>query len=718
MPQALIELLSEEIPARMQTRAAEDFRRLMLSALDEAGLTYDDAKTEAHAGPRRLTLVIEGLPPKQPDRREEKKGPREGAPQGAIEGFLKSAGLASLAQCELRDTGKGNFYFAVTEKKGAPTLQVLEDILLALLAKFPWPKSMVWSEGDFAWVRPLRNVLLVFDRETSVNLERKSQGRIPSFGSTYGHRLAGSEPITAIRDFKDYQEKLRNAHVLIDASERRVEILAYARYLADEKGFVFRQDEALLEEVAGLVEWPLALMGKIDERFMALPPEVLMTTMRVHQKYFALTDKEGKLAPYFIVIANRHPDNTPKPAQDNIIHGNERVLRARLADAEFFWDQDRRIPLADRLPALAEVTYHAKLGTLRDKARRIEALAAGIAETLQFSPTEIAETREAARLAKADLVSGMVGEFPELQGIMGDHYARAHGLSLEIAQAIGDHYKPLGSKDSLPGNALGQIVALADKIDTLIGFFSIGEQPTGSRDPFSLRRAALGIIRIILDGGLAVLDLKALFLAARHGYAGQAGFSGIAAEDVAAEAMAFLLDRLKVRLREGGTINDDGIRHDIVEAVFATLNESTGGAYALNIIDLRANALKALLAIEDGENLLIGLKRAANILRIEEKKDKTSYDGEVDSGLLKLPEEIALKVALDAAGPKIAAEMKNHDYEGAMRTISNLRAPIDAFFEKVTVNDAAAELRANRLRLLKRMTKIAAEIADFSRIEG
>jgi glycyl-tRNA synthetase beta chain len=682
MPELLIELLSEEIPARMQTRAAEDLKRLFTEAFTAAGLAFTEARS--FMTPRRLTLVVDGLPERQPDISEERRGPRVGAPEQAIQGFLKGAGLKSLGEAEQRDTGKGVFWFAVAKKAGRRTPEVIAEVIADTLRRFPWPKTMHWPQADIVWIRPLRQVLAVFDGRP-IELAGFS-----SSNETHGHRFMAPQPIR-VESFADYNERLAQAFVILDALERRERIITQAELLARDAGLALRPDPALLEEVTGLVEWPVVLMGHIEERFMALPPEVLTTTMRAHQKYFALEDGTGKLAPRFLVVANIEP----KDGGAVVIAGNERVLRARLADAEFFWNLDRKTPLEGRLPALQEIVFHAKLGTVADKVARVAKLAPELAREIPGADPKQAE--RAARLAKADLVTGMVGEFPELQGVIGRYYALAAGESSAVAEAIAEHYAPQGPNDLCPTAPVSVAVALADKLDTLVGFFSIGEKPTGSKDPFALRRAALGIIRLVVENGLR-LGLREYFDQAKPTTA-DSGVPG--------ELMEFLTDRLKVHLRERG------VRHDLVAAVFAL-----GGEDDLVRLLARVEALQRFLGSEDGANLLVAFRRAANILKIEEQRDARRYEPQLDPSLFRATEEKKLHAALAEARDAIEAALAGERFEEVMRLLARLRPVVDAFFDRVTVNAPEPELRANRLRLLAAIPATLGQVADFSRIEG
>ena len=698
MAELLLELFSEEIPARMQARAAEDLQRLVSDKLKAAGLTFTSAKSLVT--PRRLALVIDGLPLAQPDVKEEKKGPRVGSPQQAVDGFLKSAGLTSLDACEKRDTGKGEFYFAVIDKKGVTTAAILPEIILAAMNDLPWPKSMRWAGNTQRWVRPLHSIIALLDGKVLSGAFDLGGDKVAFGDKTKGHRFLSSGEIT-VTSFADYQAKLKAAKVILDQAERRAEIKRQAEAAAAKEALTVKQDDGLLDEVTGLVEWPTVLIGKIDDEFMSVPHEVLTTSMRVNQKYFALLDKSGKLAPRFLVTANIEASDGGAA----IIHGNERVLRARLSDAKFFWDQDLKISLSARAPLLDAITYHAKLGSVGQKVSRVKALARDLAKFIPGCDAGLAN--QAAGLAKADLVSGMVGEFPELQGIMGRYYARHEKLPEAVADAIADHYKPLGPNDTCPSAPVSVAVALADKIDTLTGFFAVDEKPTGSKDPFALRRAALGIIRLILENKLRLKLRDVLGLTYSGYYDSVGGFDKNAPKAVINDLMDFFADRLKVALKEQGT------RHDLISAVFALGNEDD-----LTRLLARVDALKALVDSTDGANLLAGYKRAANILRIEEKKDGTAHDGAVDATWLKQDEETALHKALTEATAQVTAAIGKEDFGAAMKALAGLRAPVDAFFDKVTVNAEEKELRGNRLRLLNSIRSTFNLVADFSKIEG
>ena len=686
MAELLLELFSEEIPARMQSRAADDLKRLATDALKVAGLQF--ARADAYVTPRRLALAVDGLPEKQPDVTEEKKGPRVGSPDQAIQGFLKGAGLTSLDQCEKREIGKAEFWFAVAEKKGRATAEVLSEILPDVVAKLPWPKSMRWATETVRWVRPLHSILCVFNSAV-VNF---AFGPVKASNATRGHRFLAPGAITA-KNFSEYKAKLRSAYVMLDTAERAEAIWADAGAQAKTLGLTLREDRGLLDEVAGLVEWPVPLIGSIDASFMDLPPEAMTTTMRANQKYFALLNADGSLASKFVIVANMLTDDGGKA----VIAGNERVLRARLSDARFFWDQDRKVPLAERVPALKDIVFHAKLGTVGDKVERIAALAV---ELCDFINADRDRARSAAELCKADLVTGMVGEFPELQGIMGRYYALASGEAFEVANAIAEHYAPKGPNDQCPTEPVSVAVALADKIDTLVGFFAVGEKPTGSGDPFALRRAALGVIRLVLENKLRLPLGRVLGEAAKlYGKTASAFDNG--------ELLSFFADRLKVALRE------KGVRHDLIDAVF-----SLGGEDDLVRLVARVEALGSFLTSDDGANLLVAYRRAANIVGIEEKKDKTTYAGSVEEARLTLPEEKKLHQVLGLAKQGLELALDKEDFAGAMSVLASLRQPVDAFFDQVTVNADDKDLRINRLRLLTAIRDTMNNVADFSKIEG
>lgn len=694
MPELLLEIRSEEIPARMQAGAADDLKRLVSDGLKEAGLSFTAA--HAYVTPQRLVLVVEGLPLAQPDMKEEKRGPRTDAPQPAIDGFLKANDL-TLGQCEKRGTAKGDFWFAVVEKKGQPTDLVFTNILISVILSFPWPKSMRWGETRTGWVRPLQSVVILFDGKP-VNLIIDS---LESVNTVCGHRFHAPAPFE-VHDFADYKSKLKHNYVIVDQAERRRVISEQVERLAAGEKLKLKPDQGLLNEVTGLVEWPVVLIGRIDDRFMTLPPEVLSTAMRSHQKYFSLLNADGSPAPRFIVVANMEAKDGGKA----IIAGNERVLRARLADAKFFWDQDRRKRLEHRLPALAERVFYKGLGAMADKAERIALLAGKLADYTGVDPVR---AERAARLAKADLSSAMVGEFPELQGIMGGYYARADGEGEDVAEAITRHYAPQGPNDDCPSQPPAVTVALADKIDTLVGFFGIDEKPTGSKDPFALRRAALGVIRLIIENNLR-MPLLDVFRTARKFYGDDA--LKIAPDKSADELLSFFADRLKAHLKE------KGVRHDLISAVFDVETPGDGGEDDLVRLLARVGALKGFLETDDGANLLVAYRRAANILRIEEKKDGLSYDGVADEKLFAEDDERILFDCLAGVTVKCRAAVKDERFADAMTELARLRAPVDAFFDKVTVNCEDSGLRGNRLRLLSQIRSALGGIADFSRIEG
>lgn len=706
MAEFLLELLSEEIPARMQARAAEDLRRLVTGKLKAAGVAFE--RSAAHVTPRRLTLAIDGLPEKQPDVSEEKKGPRVGAPEQALRGFVKGNGLASIDQAERRETPKGTFYFAVRRVPGRPTADVLAEIVIGAVQEMPWPKSMRWATAGGRWVRPLRSALAILDgaplKAALPFAEQAGESAAYRFGKrTSGHRFLAPERFE-VESFADYRAKLRAAKVMLERGERRRAIEEGAAALAAGAGLTVKDDAGLLDEVAGLVEWPVPLMGRIDAVFMDLPPEVLTTSMRSHQKYFSTLDGEGRLADRFLLVANME---TPD-AGAAVVAGNERVLRARLADARFFWDQDRKRSLASRAPDLKDVVFHARLGTLDEKVDRLRALAVEIARHIPGA--DIDRVRSAARLAKADLTAGMVGEFPELQGVMGRYYARHDGEHDEVAEAIAEHYSPLGPADACPSAPVSVAVALADKIDTLVGFWAIDEKPTGSKDPYALRRAALGAIRLIVENRLRLPLMPVFAVAARllenrleRGPAAKIAGPGETLPDL----LAFFADRLRALLR------DKGVRHDLIAAVFALGGEDD----LVRLLD-RVRALQTFLASDDGSNLLVAYRRAANIVRIEEKKDKVAYDGALDEGRLRQDEEHGLLAALNGVLGEAGPALRSEDYGAAMAALARLRGPIDAFFDEVTVNAEDAAVRENRLRLLSRIGATLDRVADFSRIEG
>ncbi|HEV2509310.1 glycine--tRNA ligase subunit beta [Bosea sp. (in: a-proteobacteria)] len=712
MPDLLLELFSEEIPARMQRKAAEDLKKLVTDALVERGLTYEGAK--AFATPRRLALTIAGLPVRGRDVREERKGPRVGAPDAAVQGFLKAAGLTSLDQATIvSDPKKGDSYIAVIEKPGQETVAAIAEIVPAVIRAFPWPKSMRWGKasaesGSLRWVRPLHSILCTFGAETEdPEVVPFEVDGIKSGNVTYGHRFHAPGPIT-VKRFDDYVPSLERAKVVLDADRRKEIILADARNLAFAAGLELVEDEGLLEEVAGLVEWPVVLMGDFEERFLDIPGEAIRATIRANQKCFVLRDPAtGELANRFIPVSNLMASDGGLA----ITAGNGRVVRARLSDAAYFWQTDRSPlpdldtfedsakklgldlakPLDQRMAKLDRlgVVFHAKLGTQGERVQRIAALAKELAPIVGADP---ALAERAASLAKADLPTEMVGEFPELQGLMGRKYAELQGENPSVAAAIEEHYKPLGPSDRVPADPVSVAVALADKLDTLVGFWAIDEKPTGSKDPYALRRAALGVIRLVVENGVRL------------------GLSRLAKDS---DLLSFFHDRLKVMLR------DQGARHDLVDAV---LGEGASANDDLLLITRRVAALGRFLDTEDGKNLLAGYRRAANILKAEEKKDgEGAFAGKADLQLIAdagLIEEKALAVALAQATPKAEAAITAEDYEGAMAALAELRPAVDAFFDKVTVNDPDPALRANRLKLLNQLREATRAVADFGRIAG
>jgi glycyl-tRNA synthetase beta chain len=690
MSELLLEILSEEIPARMQARAADDLKRLVTEKLTAAGLNFTAARV--FVTPRRLALVVDGLPERQPDLKEEKKGPRVGSPDQAIQGFLKGAGLSSLDACEKRVVGKAEFWFAVVERKGSATREVLPAAIIEAIKALPWPKSMRAGTARFAWVRPMQSIVAMFAGKALDGAFDLGGASIPFADSTVGHRFMAPARF-AVTGFADYVAKLKAAKVILDPAERRAKIAADATAAAAKLGVKLRDDPGLLDEVTGLVEWPVVYAGAIDEKFMGVPAEVLVTSMRAHQKYFATLNSDGSLARHFVVVANMETADGGKL----VVAGNERVLRARLSDAKFFWDQDRKTRLEARLPSLEQRVFHAKLGTVAEKVGRMQAVAGAIAA--KIGGDELKAIR-AAKLAKADLSSGMVGEFPELQGIMGRYYARYDGEDEIVANAIREHYQPLGPGDACPSAPVSIAVALADKIDTLVGFWTIDEKPTGSKDPFALRRSALGVIRLIVENRLR-LPLAGVFVAARSAFG---EFARVGLED---DLLAFLADRLKVTLKE------KGVRHDLIDAVFALGDEDD-----LVRLLARVDALSAFLKTDDGSNLLIAARRASNILAIESKKDGRTYDELPSQGLLVESEEVALAQSLSRVEFAVSAALSKDDFAAAMAALASLRAPVDAFFDKVTVNSDDSGSRENRLRLLSHIRRRLSQVADFARIEG
>ena len=686
MPDLLIELFSEEMPARMQGRAREDLQKLVTDGLVEAGLTYAHAR--AFSTPRRLVLALEGLSKESPTLREERKGPKTDAPEKAIEGFLRSTGL-SLEQLEIRDDKKGQVYFAVTERAGRPAAEIVAEVLDRTIRNFPWPKSMRWGSGSLRWVRPLHSILCILTDETGAEVVPLDVDGIAAGNSTQGHRFMAPGTFT-VSGFDDYAAKLKAAKVVLDPAERADIIWHDAQNLAFARGLELVEDKGLLAEVAGLVEWPVALLGDIAPEFLELPPEVLQTSMKEHQKFFSVKNPKTGRIEGFVTVANRETVDHGA----TILKGNLKVLSARLSDAKFFWENDLRTVKAEGLEGmgagLANVTFHNKLGSQGARVERIEALAREIAPIVGASPDLAAE---AARVAKSDLRSEMVYEFPELQGIMGRYYAKSANLPDAVADACRDHYAPLGPSDAVPSEPVSVAVALADKIDTLTGFWAIDEKPTGSKDPYALRRAALGVIRLVLANGLRA-NLAQLFVDSN--------------EDAdAADLLSFFHDRLKVFLR------DQGIRHDVIDAVLAM-----PGNDDLTLVVKRAEALSDFLKTEDGENLIQGFKRANNILTQAEEKDGVEYSFGADPKFAEDASEKALFAALDAAEAAIAPAQKAEDFAAVMGEMAKLRAPIDAFFTAVQINAENEILRRNRLNLLSRIRHICLDVADLTKLEG
>ncbi|MFH5775727.1 glycine--tRNA ligase subunit beta [Paracoccus sp. NGMCC 1.201697] len=685
MPDLLIELFSEEIPARMQARAREDLKKLVTDGLVAAGLTY--ASAGAFSTPRRLVLTVEGLTAHSPTTREERKGPRTDAPDAALEGFLRSTGLTK-DQLEARDDKKGQVWFAVIAKAGRPAAEIVAEVLDSAIRNFPWPKSMRWGAGSLRWVRPLHSIICLLSDEGGANVVPLEVEGITAGNTTRGHRFMAPDEIT-VTGFDDYAAKLRRARVMLDSAEREAAIRQEAANLAFARGWEIMPDDGLLSEVAGLVEWPVPLMGVIEDRFLSLPPEVLQTSMKEHQKFFSARNPKTGRIEGFVTVANiETPDNG-----ETILKGNQRVLAARLSDAVFFWENDRREAksgMADWAEGLKSVTFQSKLGSQADRIDRIAQLAREIAPLVG---ADVDEVEQAARVAKLDLRSAMVGEFPELQGTMGRYYALEAGKAPAVADAARDHYSPLGPSDAVPVAPVSIAVALADKLDTLTGFWAIDEKPTGSKDPFALRRAALGVIRLVLGNGVRG-KLSAI---AAKGYPGAD----------AADLLNFFHDRLKVFLK------DQGIRHDIIDAVL-----SMPGNDDLVLLVNRAVALNDVLKTEDGTNLLQGLKRASNILTQAEAKDGVEYSFGADPKFAETEQERALFDALDKAEPAIREAVRGEDFPAAMQGIATLRAPIDAFFEAVQINTDNQIVRRNRLNLLSRIREAGRLVADFGRIEG
>nr|WP_306131698.1 glycine--tRNA ligase subunit beta [Roseivivax marinus] len=700
MPDLLIELFSEEIPARMQARAAEDLKARVTDGVVEAGLTY--AHAAAFATPRRLTLALEGLTDHSPTLREERRGPKVGAPEKAIEGFLRGAGVAREDLVE-REEKKGTFYFATVETPGRPADAIVAEVLEGVIRTFPWPKSMRWGAGSLRWVRPLHRILCILTDEAEHRVVPLNVDGIEAGDVTEGHRFMAPAPF-AVSGFEDYAAKLKRAKVILDPAERAEIIRNDAEQRAFASGLEVVEDQGLLAEVAGLVEWPVVLMGEIGAEFLDLPPEVLMTSMKEHQKFFSVRNPKTGRIESFVTVANR------ETADDGatILVGNQKVLAARLSDAKFFWDNDLRVavdakmqPWTDRL---ADVTFHNKLGSQAARIDRIAALARELAPQVG-ADADLAE--QAARVAKADLSSEMVYEFPELQGLMGRYYSEAAGLPAEVAAACEDHYAPLGPSDAVPTAPVSVAVSLADKIDTLTGFWAIDEKPTGSKDPFALRRAALGVIRLALVNDLR-LSLEAEDGPLTRGLSAQPGMDDDSDRTArAADLLAFFHDRLKVHLR------GEGVRHDVIDACLAM-----PGSDDLTLLVNRARALQGVVDTEDGTNLVQGFKRANNILIQAEDKDGVEYRFGADPKFAEADEEKALFAALDAAEAEIAPAMEREDFAAAMSAMAGLRPAVDAFFEAVQVNAENQIVRRNRLNLLARIREVCLQVADLTRLEG
>lgn len=735
MPDLLLELFSEEVPARMQAKAADDLRRMVTDKLVAEGLVYEGAK--AFATPRRLALTVHGIPSRQPDLKTERRGPKMGAPDAAVQGFLKATGLTSLDEAKIQRDPKGDFYIALIEKPGRPAIDVLAEILPVIIRTFPWPKSMRWGArsgkpGSLNWVRPLHAITATFGLETEEpDVVKFSVDGIEAGQTTYGHRFMAPAPIQ-VRRFEDYEAKLKAAKVILDPQARKNIILADAKELAFAQGLELVEDQVLLDEVSGLVEWPVVMMGSFEKEYLAIPDEVIRATIRNNQKCFVVRDpKTGKLTNKFVLTANIEAADGGK----TIVAGNERVIRPRLSDAKFFYETDLKTKLEERLPKFEQIVFHEKLGTQAERIKRIARLAAEIAPLVG---ADVSKAKRAAHLAKADLLTEVVGEFPEVQGLMGRYYALAQGEDASVAAACEEHYKPQGPADRVPTDPVSVAVAFADKIDTLVGFWAIDEKPTGSKDPYALRRAALGVIRIIVDNNLRLPLWKLLsqhavqitsilyeegidLIAELSDWIGDAQYAEIPSISFSNKVtesaykvlkprvhdlLAFFADRLKIQLRE------QGARHDLVDAVFAL-----GGQDDLLMIVRRVEALGKFLESDDGKNLLAGIKRASNILGIEEKKDKRSFDGAPEPALYSLTEEKALAKAIGEVKADASAAVAKEDFAAAMSAMAKLRPPVDAFFEKVRVNDDDPKVRENRLKLLNEIRSATRAVADFSKIQ-
>ena len=678
MAEFLLEIFSEEIPARMQQKATDDLEKLVTEKLNDAKLTFDGVKSYVTA--RRLVLSITDLASVQPDVSEERRGPRADAPDQAIAGFLRVAGIAREDLVE-REDKKGTFLFAIIDQKGRPASDVIAEFMPEIIRNFPWTKSQRWGAGSLRWVRPLHSILCIMDGDI---IDFEIDG-INSSNKTCGHRFMAPAEIT-VNDFTSYNEALKNAYVVLDRFERIENIDSEAQKLAKNAGLTLVEDKTLLGEVAGLAEYPVVLMGSFDEEFLDVPPEALTSAMRTHQKYFSLKDNNGNLANKFIFVSNmKTKDNGAK-----IIDGNERVLRARLSDTKFFWDQDLKYKLADHLPALNDIVFHAKLATVGARVKRLEGLSGYIAELIS---AEVEKAKLAAKLSKSDLVTGMVDECPELQGLMGKYFALAEGQDDQVADAIADHYSPKGPTDSCPSAPVSIALALAEKIDTLVGFFAIDEKPTGSKDPFALRRASLGIIRLITENNIRI-DLDQVILKSASSY--DLNFE---IDDL----LKFFWDRLKVYAK------DRNIRHDII-----------GAEFNWDFVKMlsKAEALQNFVVTDDGENLLAGYKRAVNILKAEENKDGVNFDGDIVLDQLTMEEEKTLFATLNDVTVKTSDALKREEFEIAMTALARLRTPIDAFFDKVTVNSDNKSERESRLQLLSHIRTTMNLVVEFSKIEG
>lgn len=730
MAQFLFEIFSEEIPARMQKRAMEDLAKMVIDALAKNGINVENPKS--WVAPRRIGLCIENLPSQTPEVREEKKGPKVGAPQPAIDGFIRAAGINSIDEARIEtDPKKGDFYVVDIVKPGSKTTDILANALPQIIQSFPWPKSMRWGTGNLRWVRPIHSIIALFDGAV-VGFEIEG---VKSGNKTEGHRFHGNG-VFEVTDYADYQTKMANANVMLDREARKAEIMRQIGDICAANNLELIEDIGLLEEVCGLVDKPVVILGQMDESFLDLPPEVIRLTLRVNQKYFVLNSKAtGKLAPNFIVVSNVAATDGGKA----IAHGNARVLAARLNDARYFWDLDRKASLASRVEKLDKIVFHQKIGSIGDKVKRIVELAGELAPVVG---ADVNLAKRAALLAKADLVTEMVGEFPELQGVMGRYYANNDGEPQDVANAIMEHYKPVGPSDYVPTNPVSIAAALADKFDTLVSFFAIGEKPTGSGDPYALRRAALGIIRIILDNRIRIETLvmssnaayKVLFYVADTIIKDEKkimstadkieGFEGLSEEyddqidegrvafvannthKVSKDLILFFLDRLKVYLR------DEGFAHDIIDAVFANQDDDL-----VRIVN-RVKALSDFLKTSDGENLLAGFKRATNILKAEEKKGDLGQNLVVNPQHLKENAEKALFSALQQNDAILTEKLQKEDFAGAMKTLAQCRAPIYDFLDNVLVNDNDQNIRLNRLALLQNLRQQMHQVADFEQIRG